>query len=81
MVNLLERIPLKEIDSPSTSSHQLLVAPQLEVGTDGLCSHPCYSIDWLGLVQATPAADNYVSLLNMFCFSWIIKGLFYAVFY
>lgn len=74
MVNLLGRISLKEIDSPSTSSHQLSIAPHLEVGTYRLCSYPCYSIDWLGLVQATPAADNYVSLLNMFYFNWIIKG-------
>lgn len=32
MVNLVETTPLKEIDSPSPSSHQLSIAPHLKVG-------------------------------------------------
>lgn len=44
--------PLNITDSPSPSSHRLLLVPQLRVWAGVLILHPGWDGDWLGLLQA-----------------------------
>lgn len=37
----------------SPNSHQLPIGPELWVGPHELLPHPCWSVDWLGLVQSS----------------------------
>lgn len=51
MDNLPVATSPKVSDYPSLSSHQSSTTHSLDVMPQGLCPHPCWSFDWLNLLQ------------------------------